>query len=87
VDEIIANTLRIFGQGMKVAFEIAMMAADAGLVRTDTPVICITGTNAGADTALVLMPAHAQKFFDIGVLEIICMPASRHPDFSHKNQQ
>ncbi len=86
VDEIIANTLRIFGQGIKVAFEIAMMAADAGLVRTDSPVICISGTNVGADTALVLMPAHAQKFFDIGILEIICMPAPRHPDFSRENQ-
>ena len=29
--DVIANTLRIFGQGMKVVPEIAMMAADAGL--------------------------------------------------------
>lgn len=79
VDEIIANTLRIFGQGMKVAFEIAMMAADAGLVRTDTPVVCITGTNVGADTAIVAIPAHAQTFFDLKVLEIVCMPAPQHP--------
>ncbi len=33
--DIIAMTLRTFGQGMKVACEIAAMAADAGLVRTD----------------------------------------------------
>lgn len=79
VDEIIANTLRIFGQGMKVAFEISMMAADAGLVRTDTPVVCITGTNVGADTAIVTIPTHAQTFFDLKVLEIVCMPAPRHP--------
>lgn len=79
VDEIIANTLRIFGQGMKVAFEIAMMAADAGLVRTDTPLVCITGTNVGADTAVVAIPTHAQTFFDLKVLEIVCMPAPRHP--------
>lgn len=82
VDEIIANTLRIFGQGMKVAFEIAMMAADAGLVRTDTPVVCITGTNVGADTAIALLPSHAQTFFDVGVIEVICMPAPRHPEFT-----
>ena len=78
VDEIIANTLRIFGQGMKVAFEIAVMAADAGIVRTDTPIICITGTNEGADTAIALIPTHTQTFFDLKVLEIICMPSPSH---------
>jgi hypothetical protein len=79
VDEIIANTLRIFGQGMKVAFEIAMMAADAGLVLTDKPIVCISGTNIGADTATVIIPTHAQTFFDIKMLEIICMPVPGHP--------
>jgi hypothetical protein len=79
VDEIIANTLRIFGQGMKVAFEIAVMAADAGIVRTDTPIVCITGTNVGADTAIALIPTHTQTFFDLKILEIICMPSPRHP--------
>jgi hypothetical protein len=82
VDEIIAYTLRIFGQGMKVALEIAMMSADAGLVRTDKPVVCIAGTNRGADTAMVLVPSHTQTFFDIKVVELICMPAPFHPGFS-----
>ena len=58
-----------------------MMAADAGLARTDTPVITITGTNEGADTALVVMPTHAQTFFDIKVAEIICLPSPGHPKF------
>ena len=79
IDEIIANTLRIFGQGMKVAFEMAVMAADAGLVRTDTPIICVSGTNIGADTAIALIPTHTQTFFDLKVLEIICMPSPSHP--------
>ena len=82
VDEIIASTLRIFGQGMKVVVEIALMAADAGLVHTDTPVLCIAGTNSGADTAVVLIPAYSHTFFDIGILEIICLPSPRHPGFS-----
>lgn len=82
VDEIIASTLRIFGQGMKVVVEIALMAADAGLVRTDTPVLCIAGTNSGADTAAVLIPAYSQSFFDVGILEIICLPSPRHPGFT-----
>ena len=35
IDEIIAHVLRLFGAGTKVACEIACMAADAGLLRTD----------------------------------------------------
>lgn len=30
--EIIANTLRMFGQGVKVCVEVATMALDAGLI-------------------------------------------------------
>ncbi|MBI2303940.1 MAG: hypothetical protein HYU86_04235 [Chloroflexi bacterium] len=74
VDELIAFVLRVFGQGVKVCCEITMMAADAGLARTDEEVIAIAGTARGADTALVLKPAHAQDFFDIQVEEIICKP-------------
>jgi hypothetical protein len=74
LEEIIAYTLRLFGEGMKVAVEIALMAADAGLVRTDEPVIAIAGTGSGADTAVVLKPANAQAFFDLQVLEFLCKP-------------
>jgi hypothetical protein len=75
VDEIIACTLRTFGQGTKVAIEIALMAADAGLVRTDDEVISIGGTGKGADTALLLQPANSFNFFDLKVKEVICKPA------------
>lgn len=74
LEEIIAYTLRIFGEGMKVACEIALMAADAGLVRTDEEVIAIAGTSRGADTAVVLVPANAQTFFDMRILEVLCKP-------------
>ena len=79
VGDLIASTLRVFGQGMKVACEIATMAADAGLVRTDEEVISIAGTGSktagrGADTAIVLQPATAQRFFDMRVKEILCKP-------------
>jgi len=73
-DEIVANTLRIFGQGMKVAVEIACMALDAGLIPYSEEVISIGGTGKGADTAVILMPAHGKNFFDTKVLEIICKP-------------
>ncbi|MEJ2736623.1 MAG: pyruvate kinase alpha/beta domain-containing protein [Anaerolineae bacterium] len=79
VEEIIAYVLRTFGEGIKVVAEITLMAADAGLVRTDEPVIAIAGTGRGADTAVILRPTHAQTFFDLRFLEIICMPSPRHP--------
>ncbi len=79
VGDIVATTLRVFGQGMKVACEIAAMAADGGLVRTDEDVIAIAGTGAGgygrgADTAVLLKPAHTHLFFDLRVKEILCKP-------------
>ena len=73
------HALRTFCQGGKVAAEIALMAADAGLVCTADPVIAIAGTGCGADTAVVLKPANAQTFFDLKFLEIICMPSPGHP--------
>ena len=75
VDEIMAYTLRIFGQGVKVAIELALMAADAGLVRTDEDIISIGGTGRGVDAALVLTPANSARFFDLKVREVICKPA------------
>lgn len=73
-DEIIANSLRIFGQGTKVAIEISMMAADSGLISTKEDIISIGGTGGGSDTALVLQAANVQDFFDIKVRETICKP-------------
>ena len=72
--DIMADTLRILGAGMKVVVEIAMMAADAGVVRTDEPVIAIGGTGRGADTAVVLKPVNSQDLFDMKVNEILCKP-------------
>ncbi|MFO7888718.1 MAG: pyruvate kinase alpha/beta domain-containing protein [bacterium] len=74
VDEIIANVLRIFGQGMKVAVEIALMAADAGLVPTDKEIISVGGTVRGADTAVVLRPNNVCRFFDLKVRGVLCKP-------------
>jgi hypothetical protein len=77
VGDLIASTLRVFSEGMKVACEIAVMAADAGLVRTDEEVIAIAGTGSaggGSDTAIVIQPSNAHRFFDLRVKEIICKP-------------
>ena len=75
-EETVANTLRMFGQGMKVVCEITLMAADAGLVRTDEDIIVIGGTGRGADTAVVLKPVNSEDFFDLKVREILCKPLS-----------
>lgn len=72
--EIIAQTLRLFCEGMKVAVEIAAMAADAGLIPVDRDVISIAGTGRGADTAIVLRPANSSRIFDIIIREIIAKP-------------
>ena len=74
VDEIIAHTLRAFGQGAKVACEILLMAADAGLLNTDEEVISIGGSASGADTALVIKPANTHDFFELKVKEVLCKP-------------
>jgi len=69
---IMADTLRLFGQGTKVAVEVSVMAADAA----GNDVIAIGGSGHGADTALVLKPAHQNNFFDLRIREIICKPRS-----------
>ena len=79
IGDIVANTLRLFGHGMKVVCEITVMAADSGLVSTDEDVIAIAGTGAeeagrGADTAVVLCPVNSDNFFDLKVKEILCKP-------------
>jgi len=74
LEEIVAYTLRIFGEGTKVAVEIVLMAADAGLIATNDPCISIGGTAEGLDTALVLKPAHAQNFFDLRIIEFLTKP-------------
>ena len=72
--DVIAQTLRTFGQGMKVALEIAAMAADAGLVRVDEDIISVGGTRRGADTAVLLKPSYVHRFFETRVKEILCKP-------------
>jgi uncharacterized protein len=74
IGDIVAMALRTFGQGMKVALEVAAMAADAGLVRTDEDIISIGGTGRGADTAVVLTPSYVHRFFNTRVREIVCKP-------------
>lgn len=72
--EIMANTLRMFGQGIKVCVEIAVMALDAGLIPYGEPIVVVGGTGVGADTCAILKPSHASSIFETRINEIICKP-------------
>jgi hypothetical protein len=75
-EEIVGQTLRMISVGVKVGIECVIMAADAGLVRTDEDIIAIAGTGSGADTAIVVRPVNSQDFFDLKVKEILCKPSN-----------
>ncbi len=72
--EVIANALRMFGQGVKVCVEIAVMALDSGMIPYGESVIAVGGTGRGADTAVIIKPAHAKDILNTRVQEIICKP-------------
>ena len=71
--DLVANTLRMFGQGIKVCVEIAAMAADAGLIPCDD-CIAVAGTGWGADTVAVIRANSSNNFFQIKVREILAKP-------------
>ncbi len=71
---LVAQTLRVFGQGTKVCCEIIMMAADAGLIPEGEEVIAIAGTGHGADTVVLLRAVPSKRFLDLKVLEILAKP-------------
>jgi hypothetical protein len=73
--ELIANTLRLMGEGTKVCVEITLMAADAGLIPCDKDVVAVAGTGKGADTALQIKPANAARLFDLRIKEVIAKPS------------
>jgi len=74
---IIAETLYLFSQGMKVAVEIIAMAVDAGFVPEGAEVISIAGTGHGADTAIVAKAAASANLFDLDIHRILAMPISK----------
>jgi hypothetical protein len=71
--DLVANTLRMLGQGMKVCVEIVAMAADAGLIPCED-VIAVAGTGRGADTVTLIKANSSNNFFQIKVKEILAKP-------------
>jgi hypothetical protein len=72
---IVADTLRMFSQGMKVCLEVAVMAAEAGFVTPDEEVVVVGGSGTGADTAVIMKPAYAASMFETKFKAVLCMPA------------
>ena len=73
-EEIVRDTLYRFSQGMKVAVECILMAADAGLLDMDQEVIAVAGTDSGADTAVVCKPAYPRTFHQLEIREVLAKP-------------
>ncbi len=74
ITTVVANTLRLFCQGVKVCPEIVMMAADAGLIPVNEKVIAVAGSHIGSDTAMVITPSTSNRIRDIKLHEILAKP-------------
>lgn len=72
--DVVADTLRMFSHGVKVAAEISIMACDAGLVPVGEEIIAIGGRAHGVDTAVILTPVNSKHLFNMKIHEIIAMP-------------
>ena len=75
--EVIAYTLRMFGQGVKVCVEVSIMALDSGLIPYNEKVIAIGGSGTGADAAIIIRPSHASSILETKIDEIICKPIEK----------
>jgi len=71
---IVAQSLRRFGEGVKVCCEIVMEACDAGLLAEYEEVIAVAGTGRGADTVCIIKSACSKRFLELKVLEILAKP-------------
>ena len=68
--DLVKTAYRRFCQGMKVAVEIAMIAAQEGYVSTDKDIISVGKW----DTALLIKPSLSTKFEELAIRELICKP-------------
>lgn len=79
-EEIISQTLYAFGQGMKVAVEITLIAVAAGFLEPFQEVIAVGGTSRGADTAIVVTATYPNHIFSrtdakrLHIREVLCKP-------------
>lgn len=72
--KVIYTTLRLFGEGMKVCCEVAMLATDKGLISQGVEAIAVGGNTNGADTVAVVKATSSLHFRELKVLEILAKP-------------
>jgi len=79
-EAILRETLYAFGQGLKVAVEVVLIAVASGFLEPFQDVIAVGGTARGADTAIVVRATLPNHVFsqDAGkrlvIREILCKP-------------
>lgn len=77
------RALYLFGQGLKVAVEVAAIAAEMGAVDPYSDVIAVGGTSRGADAAIVLRATPVDDFYSsdrrkrLEIREVIAMPLKK----------
>jgi hypothetical protein len=79
---LIADTLKLISEGVKVAVESVLMAADTGAIEQKKQILALGGTSHGVDTCLLVEPSTTSNFFEFGILEIICIP--KHGGLAHE---
>ena len=79
-EEIVRETLYAFGQGLKVAVEVVLIAVTMGLLEPYQDVIAVGGTHRGVDTAIVMNATYPNHIFSqdadkrLRIHEILCKP-------------
>ena len=82
-ERLVRETLYCFGQGMKVAVEVVLIAVSCGYVSPYQDVIGVGGSGSGADTAILLRATYPACLFDkdpakrLEIKEVIAMPISK----------
>jgi len=71
---IVAQTLRLLGQGVKVCVEIVVEACDAGFIPEGEDIIAVAGTGKGADTVTIVRARPTDRFLDLRVKQILAKP-------------
>jgi hypothetical protein len=79
-EEIVRETLYAFGQGLKVAVEVVLIAVTSGHLEPFQDVIAVGGTHRGVDTAIVMNATYPNHIFSqdadkrLKIREILCKP-------------
>lgn len=82
-ERLVKETLYCFGQGLKVAVEVVLIAVSCGFVPPFEDVIAVGGSSRGADTAIALRGTYPACIFDkdprkrLEIREIIAMPLAK----------